>query len=167
MAVSSNPRFSFSWSVDTTVGKVLSVSTDIIRTCTSDNVQPLAILACERFGAQLAICPETRLKVEQLARRKHAFYFFKHLEASIGFTPGDTADYFASSDAGGKITLLKIWQVNCLITVQLCSKVPWPSRRPLLSGLQLSSSKSTTLSPRSFLSWRSNAANDNPLEGPF
>lgn len=102
MAVSSDPHFNLSWSVDTTVGKVLSISSDIIRTCTSDNVQPLAILACERFGAQLAICSETRLKVEQLARRKHAFQFVKHLEASIGFMSGDAADYFASSDAGAR-----------------------------------------------------------------
>lgn len=71
-------------------------------------MQPLALLSCERFGAQLAICPETRLKVEQLARRKHTSYFFKHLEMSIGFASGDAADYLASSDAGGKFTWSKI-----------------------------------------------------------
>lgn len=31
---------------------------------TSDNVQVLAIIACERFGNTLAICPETCHKIE-------------------------------------------------------------------------------------------------------
>ena len=101
MADSPRPHINFTWSVDTTANRVISVSTDVIRACTSDNVQPLALLACERFGAQLAMCMETRMKMESLAKRKHISLFFKHLSGAIGYLSGDTADYLASSDAGG------------------------------------------------------------------
>ena len=101
MADSSRPHLNFTWSVDTTANRVISVSTDVIRACTSDNVQPLALLACEKFGAQLAMCIETRMKMESLAKRKHISLFFKHLSGAIGYVAGDTADYLASSDAGG------------------------------------------------------------------
>ncbi|KAI1623682.1 hypothetical protein EDD37DRAFT_433515 [Exophiala viscosa] len=93
-------RLNFSWSVDTGVGKVVSIGTDLLRACTSDNVQPLALLACEKLGAQLAMCPETRVKMEQAGRRKHTSYILKSLGASIGYMAGDSADYLASTDAG-------------------------------------------------------------------
>jgi hypothetical protein len=40
-------RFTLSWSVDTTVSKAITFGTDLIRACTTDNVQPLALLVCE------------------------------------------------------------------------------------------------------------------------
>ena len=92
---------SFTWSVDTTVGQAVNIGSNILRVCTSDNVQPLALLACEKFGAQLAMCQETRIKMEQLGRRHCHSYVLKALAISIGYMVGDTADYFASSDAGG------------------------------------------------------------------
>lgn len=37
----------------------ISVAKDVIRAATSDNVQALALIAGEEFGATLAMCPGT------------------------------------------------------------------------------------------------------------
>ena len=44
------------WSLDSTTTKTISVAKDVLHAATSDNVQPLALIACEKFGATLAIC---------------------------------------------------------------------------------------------------------------
>ena len=104
--IAARSPINFSWSVDTTANKILSIGSNVLRVCTSDNIQPLALLACEKFAAQLAISSEVLLKVERLGRRRHTSHLFRYLESSVGFVPGDAADYFAASDAGCKTTLI-------------------------------------------------------------
>ncbi|CAI4214246.1 unnamed protein product [Parascedosporium putredinis] len=53
------------WSLDATTTSVASFSQDLVRAMTTDNVQPLALLACERFGATLAISPDTCRRIER------------------------------------------------------------------------------------------------------
>ena len=95
---------SLQWNLDTTVGSTINVATGLIKAATSDNVQPLAITACEAFGAKLAVSQEVRLKMETLAKRKHTTYVFSYIKACVGFAAGDCADYLASSEAGVRLT---------------------------------------------------------------
>lgn len=94
--------YSLNWNVDTSVGKTLTIASSILRVCTSDNIQPLSLLACESYGAKLAMCDETRLKMERLAQRRHSTALLKHLRISAGFMKGDAADHLAATDAGSE-----------------------------------------------------------------
>lgn len=64
-----------------------ALTQDIIRAAATDNVQPLALLACEHFGATLSMCQETCRKVESnikaqtLPKRD-----LKFLGATLGFS---------------------------------------------------------------------------------
>ena len=65
---------------------------------TSDNVTPLALAACERFGSTLTICRETRAKAERLIETPKPIRNF--LGAYIGYSAGDCAMQLAKSVAG-------------------------------------------------------------------
>ncbi len=72
----------------------------LLQAATSDNVQPLAILACERFGATLAICDTTRRKIEELVLTGTNQSVVTFLRATIGYSSGDCASQFVHSEAG-------------------------------------------------------------------
>lgn len=94
------------WNLDVTVGSSVKIAAGVLHAATSDNVQPLAIMACEAFGANLAMSTETCLKMEKLAKRKHTSHVLKYLKIQIGYSAGDTADYLASSEAGVRFLAL-------------------------------------------------------------
>ena len=94
------PPLALQWSLDPTVDSALSIASGIIKAATSDNIQPLALMACEAFGANLAMSQQTCLKMEGLAKRRNNSYVFKHIEARIGYSAGDSADQLASTEAG-------------------------------------------------------------------
>ena len=87
------------WALDSTVSGILSIARGFIQAATSDNVQMLALLACEQFGTTLPINTMTRIKVEKLARRSgsKSLGFVKSL---VGFSAGDSADVLSRSDGG-------------------------------------------------------------------
>jgi len=66
---------------------------------TSDNIQALALLACERFGATLAMCPETCDKIERLIV-KVPMPVRVFIGAYIGYSAGDSAAQLVKSKAG-------------------------------------------------------------------
>lgn len=90
------------WELTRTSNSTLSVAHGIICAATSDNIQILALLACERFGATLAICPETRRKVEYqvIKLQTPVTRVIKFLNATVGYSPGDCASHLAQSLAG-------------------------------------------------------------------
>ncbi|KAL9122261.1 MAG: hypothetical protein Q9187_001180 [Circinaria calcarea] len=73
---------------------------DLVRAATSDNVQPLALLSCERFGATLAICPRTRTTIEVLLKSQTEHVVLKFLKARVGFASGGSISQLARSMAG-------------------------------------------------------------------
>lgn len=103
MSVQQRPPVNTNWNIDTSAKSVISFGADVLAATLSDNVQPLAYLACERYGATLAICPESCAKVEKLAKREHTSHILSLIGVSIGFAPNDVADKLASNEAGGKI----------------------------------------------------------------
>ncbi|KAI9797340.1 MAG: hypothetical protein M1833_005519 [Piccolia ochrophora] len=88
------------WALDQTANNVLSVTKGLIKASLDDNVQTLALLACERFGATLAICPETTRRVENLVRKAPPPVFIKFLGEYIGYSSDDSATQLSHSDAG-------------------------------------------------------------------
>jgi hypothetical protein len=90
------------WELNKSVDSSLPVARGVIQASTSDNVQTLALLACERFGATLAICPETCRKVEahiiRLQTPTSAAVNF--LSSVIGYSKDDCASQLARSLAG-------------------------------------------------------------------
>ena len=98
------PTVNSSLSVDNTVKLVTSIATGVLTAASNDNVQAVAILACEQLGATLAMSSEACIKVEKLAKRRHISHFMAGLAVQIGFAPNDSADQLASSEAGGKFS---------------------------------------------------------------
>lgn len=80
----SGPSESLQWSLDSTLSGVMTFGTGPMRAATSDNVQPIALLACQEFGVKLAISQEVRLKMEQLARLKHTSHVLNYFKMKIG-----------------------------------------------------------------------------------
>ncbi|VUC37623.1 unnamed protein product [Clonostachys rosea] len=88
------------WSIDRTATDIVSVGIGILRAATSDNVQPLAILACEKFGNTLAMCQETILKIEHSVVPAPEPATLKFLKSSVGYFAGDTVSQLGQSAAG-------------------------------------------------------------------
>jgi hypothetical protein len=87
------------WSLQETANSALSVARGVISAATSDNIQALALLACERFGATLAMCPETCDKIERLIV-KVPMPVRIFIGAYIGYSAGDSAAQLVKSKAG-------------------------------------------------------------------
>lgn len=101
MAAARNFPVNGQWSIDTTAKSVITLSAGLLAATLSDDVQPLAVIACERYGATLAMCSETCAKVERLAKRKRTSHVFASIGVKIGFAPNDVSDQLASNEAGG------------------------------------------------------------------
>ena len=71
-----------------------------MRAATSDNVQPLALISCEKFGATLAMCPETNKKMEDLIIKVSGPKLVRFLKAQIGYSANDSATQLSRSLAG-------------------------------------------------------------------
>ena len=88
------------WSLNQTSNDLVGVSRGILEAATSDNVQALALLACESFGACLAMSQESCQKAFQLCSRSHESAMVSFLKAQIGYRKGDSAWQLSQSDAG-------------------------------------------------------------------
>src|SRR5450432_4167983 len=96
---------SLQWSLDNTSVNTLSIGRGLIQAITGDNIQPLALLACEKFGTTLPVCIETSLKAERLARRSHSSTA-NFLKVQVGYSAGDAAYYLSNSDGGVRFLCL-------------------------------------------------------------
>jgi hypothetical protein len=88
------------WSLNETSQSVFSVLRGVLAAATSDNVQVLAILACERFGNTIAISNETASKVEYTLVPSPEPAPVRFLKGLVGFFPDDCATQLGSSSAG-------------------------------------------------------------------
>ncbi|CAF9921144.1 hypothetical protein IMSHALPRED_005094 [Imshaugia aleurites] len=72
----------------------------LLQAATSDNVQPLALHACEELGTRLPVLnTATRIKIERLAARNQN-QTLKFVKAQVGFCAGDSADMLGKTDSG-------------------------------------------------------------------
>lgn len=88
------------WSLDSTASTTFSVARNVIRAATTDNVQALALIACEKFGATLAMCEETNKKIEDLIIKVAGPKFVRFMSAQIGYSASDSATQLSKSLAG-------------------------------------------------------------------
>ena len=88
------------WALAQTTADVLGVSRGILEAATTDNVQALALLACEAFGATLPMSTESKSKAHLLCSRDHTSSTLNFLKAKIGYSRGDSGWQLARSDAG-------------------------------------------------------------------
>jgi hypothetical protein len=100
------------WAISDTANKTVTMARGLLEAATSDDISPAALLACGSFGSLLPVSPETRLKVEQLARRNHTSHVLNFIKAQIGYKKDDSVEQLSRSDSGIRFL--------CLVTT-LCT----------------------------------------------
>ncbi|KAH8684077.1 hypothetical protein BGZ61DRAFT_534752 [Ilyonectria robusta] len=88
------------WGLETTANGGLSFSRGLIQAATTDNVQPIALIACERFGNTSAMCQETCLKIETLVLPTPQPAVIKFIRSTVGYSRNDSASHLGTSLAG-------------------------------------------------------------------
>ncbi|KAI1110084.1 hypothetical protein F5Y14DRAFT_430185 [Nemania sp. NC0429] len=88
------------WSLDQTSDNLIDIWRGYLRAATSDNVQALALIACEGFGTVVAMSPESCHKVFLLCDRSQESMTLGFIKAAIGYSKNDSAYHLARSDAG-------------------------------------------------------------------
>ncbi|KAL3608805.1 hypothetical protein FPOAC2_03815 [Fusarium poae] len=88
------------WSLDSTVGSALSISRGFMHAATGDNIQPLALLACEKFGATIAMCRTTCAKIETVVLPANPPAPIAFLQFTVGYSRNDSAIQLGKSSAG-------------------------------------------------------------------
>ncbi|KAH6962168.1 hypothetical protein BKA56DRAFT_598419 [Ilyonectria sp. MPI-CAGE-AT-0026] len=88
------------WGLETTANGGLSFSRGLIQAATTDNVQPIALIACERFGNTIAMCQETCLKIETLVLPTPQPAVIKFIQSTVGYSRNDSASHLGTSLAG-------------------------------------------------------------------
>ena len=121
MAGEINSLINLTWSLNETVGGLITIGKGYLQAANEDNVQPLAILAAERFGATLAIAQESCRKTELEASRSHTTMTIKFLKATIGYSGSDTAAQLAKSGAGVRFLALAS-SLICLPSYETAAK---------------------------------------------
>ncbi|KAL9623693.1 MAG: hypothetical protein Q9160_002149 [Pyrenula sp. 1 TL-2023] len=96
----SNPAVQVQWDLESTVENTFTVAQKFIQIATTDNVQPFALLACERFGMTLPICRATQKKVEQETRLNRESILLSFAKAVIRQGGGETIAELSSNVAG-------------------------------------------------------------------
>lgn len=88
------------WSLDRTSNDLIGVARGVLEAATTDNVQALALLACESFGTSVAMSQESCHKAYLLCNRSHESAVSSFLKAQIGYRKGDCGWQLSRSDAG-------------------------------------------------------------------
>ena len=89
-----------SWALAQTVEGALNVSREAALAAFDDNIQPLALLACEKFGATLAISTFTQRKIEAMLRKQAATPVQKFFQVKIGYAKGGAIGALSTSSGG-------------------------------------------------------------------
>ncbi|KAG7425285.1 hypothetical protein Forpi1262_v013056 [Fusarium oxysporum f. sp. raphani] len=88
------------WNLDQTSSSAISVAKGLLSAATTDNVQPIAIMACEQFGNTLAISRDTIRKIEHCVAPSPDPAVLNFLKCSIGYKKNDCTSYLGKSLAG-------------------------------------------------------------------
>ncbi|KAH7303077.1 hypothetical protein B0I35DRAFT_195163 [Stachybotrys elegans] len=94
------------WSLDQTSDHLVETLHGYLRAASSDNIQALAIVACEGFGTVVAMSPEACHKIFLLCDRSHESMTLGFIKAAIGYSKNDSAYRLARSDAGQRFLAL-------------------------------------------------------------
>lgn len=102
------------WNADNTVAGAFQALTGLIKAASSDNVQPLVLMACEKLGSSLAISDQTTRRVRLHSIESPSPPIMTFLKGKIGFYKNDCANQLATSQAGVKFLALAIAMVTTM-----------------------------------------------------
>lgn len=88
------------WNLDTTSTSTIQVAKGLLHAATTDNVQPLCIMACEQFGNTLAVSPQTLRKIEHSVLPTPQSAVIAFIKGSVGYSKSDCVSYLGKSQAG-------------------------------------------------------------------
>ncbi|KAH8651043.1 hypothetical protein BX600DRAFT_387419 [Xylariales sp. PMI_506] len=94
------------WSIDRTVNGAMTLAAGALLAATTDNVQVLAIIACEKFGNTLAVSQDTLRKIEKAVVPVPKPALLGFLEAAVGYSSGDCVAQLGRSAAGVRFLAL-------------------------------------------------------------
>lgn len=100
MANQGTSELALQWGLDQTVTGALSLGFQFVQIASQDNVQPIALMACEGFGNTLPICRSTRSTVEKQTRLKQEPVFLRFAKAVIRKAGGETLEKLSGNIAG-------------------------------------------------------------------
>ncbi|KAL8378006.1 hypothetical protein RB595_008614 [Gaeumannomyces hyphopodioides] len=132
------------WSLDTTAGSAFNLLSGVIQAATTDNVQAIALLACERFGSTLAMSDETMSKIETSVVPTPPSIPLRFLQAKIGFSKHDCAAQLGKSKAGVRflglaaalITTMEPIEAAKALDLMLSKSAADPTQLPTLRQLR-------------------------------
>lgn len=96
----SNSAIQAQWSLNDTGVVAWNTLKGIVTAATSDNVQALALMACDRFGNTLAMSDATTNKVERILLPSPEPAPIRFLQGAVGFSRNDCATQLGKSAAG-------------------------------------------------------------------
>ena len=88
------------WGLEQTSFKSLEAVRDLVRAASTDNVQSLAIIACEQLGVTLPMCPTTCSRITNLVAPTRPPGVVSFLQATVGYSAGDCVSLLSRNDAG-------------------------------------------------------------------
>ena len=111
------------WSLDRTVDRGLDVAIDFARIAHHDHVQPIALMACEKFGNTLPICRQTRALIENGSHRDKESLILKSIAALIIPAGGQALERLASNVAGLNFLALATALVSVMTVAHSASAI--------------------------------------------
>ncbi|KAK7441057.1 hypothetical protein Landi51_10260 [Colletotrichum acutatum] len=114
----SNSSIQAQWSLSATSQWAFATLSGFLTAATSDNVQVLAILACEKFGNTLSLSSEAIDKVECVLLPTTEPVPVSFLRATVGLSQGDCAVQLGKSAAGVRFLGLAAALVTTLDPIQ-------------------------------------------------
>lgn len=88
------------WNLDRSTDHALNVGLEFVRIAANDNVQPVALMACERFGITLPICRRTRSLLEKELKTKADLIPIRYMKALVVPSGGQIRERLCSNIAG-------------------------------------------------------------------
>ncbi|KAM6516697.1 hypothetical protein FALCPG4_014871 [Fusarium falciforme] len=98
--IMSNSPIQVQWSLSSTVASTITIGRDLVAAATSDNVQIIAILACQGLGNTLAMCNTTCDLIEKRVVPTPESTSVRFLKAMVGWSKVDSVTQMASNHAG-------------------------------------------------------------------
>ncbi len=92
--------FVATWALSETASNAVTISKDALRVFSDENIQPIAFFAAERFGATIAMSPQTRKKLEVTLKQTAEPVMVEFLKAQIGYPKQSAVTELSKSLAG-------------------------------------------------------------------
>ncbi|KAF2016923.1 hypothetical protein BU24DRAFT_419972 [Aaosphaeria arxii CBS 175.79] len=88
------------WNIDRSAASLVSIAKGALVAAATDNVQAIAIIACEKFGNTLAMCDSTINIIQANVVPPPTAPMLRFLKSYVGFPEHDSASQLSQSHAG-------------------------------------------------------------------